>query len=345
MCMFTILAPDGGIGSRGCLHRLLITGITGLVGSNVLRRILELHPELNVTALVRPGTVPARFREFSSLIRIVELDLGDTAGIKEFLFTNDFDTILHIGAIRGGRKFPKLDYLKSNVYSTEQMVEYCMAKNARLIFCSSVGVFGAIPVELPANNQTEKNPDNYYHYTKIEAEKIINKNILHGLQAAIVRPSITYGKGDHGFPYQLVKMVHRGYFPLINKRVWIHLCHIDALIRAFIWLLDKPWKSGLTLNVADREPIQLQALVDFVARQVHGKNYPAYMKIDRLFFSFGERIARLFKNELWIARFELISKSWFYDVHPYYERMEAEGFSPHYTIPEFKITIEDYLGK
>ncbi|PKN73845.1 MAG: UDP-glucose 4-epimerase [Candidatus Cloacimonetes bacterium HGW-Cloacimonetes-3] len=325
--------------------KLLITGITGLVGSNVLRKILELYPELEITALVRPHTVRSRFQEFNPAIRIVELDLGDTSGLKEFLFTNDFDTILHIGAIRGGRKFSKQDYLKSNVYSTEQMVEYCMAKDARLIFCSSVGVFGAIPVELPANNQTEKNPDNYYHYTKIEAEKIINKNILYGLQAAIVRPSITYGKGDHGFPFQLVKMVKRRYFPMINKRVWIHLCHIDALVRVFIWLLDKPWKSGLTLIVADKEPIQLQALVDFISRQVHGKNYSTHLRFDRLFFSLGERIARFLKNELWISRFELISKSWFYNVHPYYDRMETEGYSPHYTIPEFKITIEDYLGK
>ncbi|MDD2229157.1 MAG: NAD(P)-dependent oxidoreductase [Candidatus Cloacimonetes bacterium] len=327
------------------MHKLLITGITGFVGSNVLRRMLELFPDLKITALVRPHTVKTRMQEFTPYIRIVEIDLGDTPNLKEFLFTNDFDTVLHIGAIRGGRKFSKQDYLRSNVYSTEQMVEYCMAKNARLIFCSSVGVFGAIPVELPANNQTEKNPDNYYHYTKIEAEKIINKNILYGLQAAIIRPSITYGKGDKGFPFQLVKMVHRRYFPLISKRIWIHLCHIDALVRAFVWVLDNPWKTGLTLNVADREPVQMHALVDFISRQVHGSNYPIPLKFDRLFFFVGERIARLLKNELWIARFELISKSWFYDVHLYYDIMETEKLSPHFTIPEFKITIEDYQGK
>jgi len=343
--MSTILAPDAVIGSRGCLHKLLITGITGFVGSNVLRRILELHPDLKITALVRPHTLAKRTKEFSPFIRIIELDLGDIPNLKEFLFTNDFDTILHIGAIRGGRKFSKQDYLKSNVFSTEQMVEYCLAKDARLIFCSSVGVFGAIPGELPANNQTEKNADNYYHYTKIEAEKTINRNILHGLQAAIIRPSITYGKGDKGFPFQLVKMVDRRYFPLIRKRTWIHLCHIDALVRAFIWALDNPWKTGLTLNVADRDPVQLHALVDFISRQVHGSNYPVHLRFDRLFFFIGERIARLLKNELWIARFELISKSWFYDVHLYYDIMEAENVNSHFTIPEFKITIEDYLRK
>ncbi len=36
------------------------------------------------------------------------------------------------------------------------MVEYCLAKDARLIYCSSVEVFGAIPQELLLNSQTEK---------------------------------------------------------------------------------------------------------------------------------------------------------------------------------------------
>lgn len=337
------------------------------MGRNVLRTILDKIPDLSVTAIVRPGTKPSRYAEFAvqqpgmdpaisqshapvinyglhspNPIRVVEIDLADIVSLKDFLFTNDFNTVLHIGAIRGGRKFPKSIYLKSNVYATEQMVEYCLAKEARLIFCSSVGVFGAIPNELPANLLTEKNPDNYYHYTKIEAERTINKAVLYGLQAAIVRPSITYGTGDYGFPYQLVKMVNHHYFPLINKRIWIHLCHIDGLVKALSYLVEKQWESGITFAVADREPVQLKSLVDFISRQLQGKNYPSSLVIDRRFFSFGEKIARMMHNELWISRFELISKSWFYDVSTFHELLEKEGYLPHFTIPEFKITIEDY---
>lgn len=325
------------------MHKILITGITGLVGRKVLQELLIRHPGDSVCALVRPGTDKQRYEEFSSQIRIVSIDLADTTALKEFLFINEFDTVLHIGALRGGRKFGRDAYIRSNINSTEQMVEYCLAKSARLIFCSSVGVFGAIPIELPAGAETEKNPDNLYHYTKIESERIINKAILVGLKAAIIRPSITYGQGDFGFPFQMVKMVHHYRFPLINKRIWIHLCHINALVRGFIWLLDNPWKSGLTLTVADREPVQLNALVDFISRQLHGKNYPKSLQFDRFIFAWGEAIARFLKNELWISRFELISKSWFYDVSPYYQIMEKEGLNPYYTIPEFKITIEDYL--
>lgn len=323
----------------------MITGITGFVGRATLRRILEVYPELQITALVRPHTHEARLAEFMGRIEVFPLDLADIPGLKEFLKDREFDTILHIGALRGGRKYSKKDYFLSNTASTEQMVEYCLIHHTRLIFCSSVGVYGAIPGELPANLESTLNPDNYYHYTKIEAEKIINRAILKGLQAAIVRPSITYGKGDYGFPYQLVKMVHKYRFPLISKRIWIHLCHIDALVDAFMWILSHEHRSGLTWNVADRDPVQLNALVDFISRQVHNKNFSRWLKVDPLFFRIGESVSRWLKNELFTSRFELISRSWFYDVQEYYRIMEAEGKAPYFTIPGIRITINDYLGK
>lgn len=325
------------------MAKILITGITGFIGRAVLKEILSLDHE--ISAIVRPQTKPSRYLEFQDKIKIKELNLDDTAGLRDFLSTSDFDTIMHIGALRGGRRASREEYYRSNVSSTEQMVDYCLKHDARLIYCSSVGVYGAIPQELPANYYSRKNPDNYYHFTKIEAEKIIGKATLHGLKSAIIRPSITYGKGDKGFPYQLVKLVAHYQFPLINKRVWIHLCHIDALVNAFKWCLETDYESGLVWNVADRDPVQLSALVNFISRQVHSRNYPAILVIDRAFFAMGESLSRLLKNELFISRFELISKSWFYDVQDYYQAMSAKGIKPIYTIPGMQITIDDYLGK
>jgi len=330
------------VGTGDCLAKVLITGITGFVGGAVLRRILAEDYEIH--ALVRPGTPKHRTSDFATAIRIHQIDLSDTVALRSFLCSESFDCILHIGALRGGRKASRDQYYRSNVSSTEQMVDYCLKHSCKLVFCSSVGVFGAIPEELPANAQTRKNPDNYYHYTKIEAEKIIGKAILHGLKAAIIRPSITYGKGDFGFPYQMVRMVHRHRFPLINKRIWIHLCHIDALVEAFNWALQNDFGSHIAWNVADREPVQLQALINFISRQLHQKNYPGWLTVDRMFFDLGERISRIMKNELFISRFELISKSWFYDVQAYYTKMEELGIKPHYTIPDIQISIDDYLG-
>ena len=317
---------------------LLITGITGLIGGSVLRTILALDDSYEITALVRPGTSKSRYAEFETKVEIVELDLADTKGINSWLEGRTFDVVMHIGALRGGRKFGKNTYLKANLHSTQALCEYCLKTGAQLLFCSSVGVFGAIPKELPAQNLSPRNADNYYHYTKIQSENYIQQSVLRGLKAAILRPAITYGPGDNGFPQTLVKMVEKLTFPLIKKRIWIHLCHIQLITDAFVWLLQNDWESGLALNVADREPVQLSALVNFIYRERYGKNYPALLQVDERWFKLGERVARFFRNELWISRFELISKSWFYQVSDTFELMELE---PIYTIPGFKILLRN----
>jgi len=322
------------------LAKILITGITGFIGRAVLTNIVDLGHD--ITALVRPGTPESRYQEFGSRIKVDFMSLSDIRALKLYLADKSFDLILHIGALRGGRRANRDEYYRSNVGSTEQFVDFCLKHNAKLVFCSSVGVFGAIPSELPANNQSPKNPDNYYHFTKIESEKIIGKAVLHNLKAMIIRPSITYGKGDKGFPYQLVKMIDHYHFPLIKKRIWLHLCHIDALVAAFRWAVDHDFDKAITLNVADREPVQLSALVDFISRQLHGKNYPRFLSIDRVFFSLGEKIAHFLRSEIFISRFELISKSWFYDVQDYYALMQQEGIQPHFTIPELQSVIDYY---
>lgn len=324
------------------MPKLLITGVTGLIGRAVLNAILAKDNDWHITALIRPETKAQRYNAFSTQLELIKIDLADIKGLKNFLAHNSFDAVMHIGALRGGRKFSKNEFLRANFLSTQQLAEYSLQTGAKFMFCSSVGVFGAIPEELPANNQTERNPDNFYHYTKIESEKMIQRATLRGLKSAILRPSITYGTGDRGFPYQMVKMVHKKHFPVINKRIWIHLCNVITIANAFVWLLENDYKAGLALNVADREPVQLHKLVNFISRELRGSNYATLLKLDQQFFRWGEKLARMAKNELWTSRFELISRSWFYQVADTYELMKLPET---FTIPDIQLTISDYLGK
>lgn len=321
------------------MQNILITGITGFIGKAVLRKILLFEAGLTIHAIVRPHTPASRYKEFEDKISISFVDLADSKALTLFLDKHRFDTIIHVGALRGGRKFSREQYFLSNVTSVEVIIEYCLKNKTKLLFCSSVGVFGAIPQELPANNFSPRIDDNYYHYSKIEAEKRINKAIISGLKAAILRPSITYGVGDYGFPYQLVKMIRDHRFPLISKKIWIHLCHIDTISDAFTWLLHNDFMNGLSLNVADREPVQLRDLVNFISRQLSNRNYSTLMQFDQKLFTISEKLFRLLKDELWISRIELISKSWFYDVNDLYR---ITNIRPRYTIPEIELVVREF---
>ena len=158
-------------------EKILITGSSGFIGRNVLRQLLKNNYE--ITALIRPRTTTVRIAEFTADVKFVEINIANIPKLKEFLISNKFDTIIHIGALRGGRNCSKVNYFNTNVNATEQLVLNAQQHNSTFIFCSSVGVFGVIPPELPANNSTRRQPDNYYHFTKIRAESIIQKHVLY----------------------------------------------------------------------------------------------------------------------------------------------------------------------
>ncbi|MCF7794250.1 MAG: NAD(P)-dependent oxidoreductase [Candidatus Cloacimonetes bacterium] len=321
--------------------KILITGISGFIGRHVAR-LLATKKGLEIHAIIRPGTLQNRIGEFDGQFIFHQIDLTDIDELKKYLQNNSFDIIYHIGALRGGRKFSKKAFFDANVNATEQLAITAQRNDSLFIFCSSVGVFGAIPLQLPANNKTKRQEDNYYHYTKIRSELIIQKMVLYGLRAVIIRPAITYGIGDYGFPYTLIKLVDKKLMFLPKNEVIIHLSSAEYLAEIFLKLLDFEPKSGSAYNVADLEPVNLQELVDFISKELKNKSYPASRNINPKYFRWAENLARKFKSELWISRFELISKSWYYDI----ENTRNElAIKPPKTIPNFKNIINWYKSE
>ena len=312
---------------------ILLTGLTGFIGRNVAREIMS---EYHVTALVRPNTGPLRYAEFENTLQVVFLDLADLAALKEYLQEHKFDFIVHIGALRGGRNFSPAEYFRVNTEATAILLENAIKNTSKFIFCSSVGVLGAIPPSLPGTVESPYTPDNCYHSTKIESEKMLLTMMRdHGLQACIVRPSITYGEEDAGFPMTLTKLVQKRLLLLPKQEIHIQLTNISTLVSVFSQLLKNKFESGKIWIVADRDKVSLRELVDFIYRS-HGNkrlHYPKYLVLPGWVFKLLIWGARKIKSELWTARLQLISQSWYYDVKDTYHHFDLEESN---TIPCFE---------
>ncbi|MDY6914689.1 MAG: NAD(P)-dependent oxidoreductase [Candidatus Cloacimonadota bacterium] len=317
--------------------KVLLTGISGFIGKKVARNLIRQNH--NITAIIRPQTDLKRINDFINEVKFIDIDLTDIETLKEFLEQTSFDAILHIGALRGGRKFSRKDFFEANVNASEQLMLNALQHNSKFIFCSSVGVYGTIPKQCPAKINTEFDDDNYYHYTKIQAEKLLDKYILRGLQAAIIRPSITYGTNDYGFPYTLTKLVDKKMMFLPNKNIKIHLANVNLVTETFVLLLNNSFKTGTTYNVADYLETNLWDLVDFISKELKSKPYPENRIIGEKWFRWGEKTSKFFKSDLWKARFQLISKSWYYDVNPLYKDLNLHHYK---TIPNIKSVIDWY---
>jgi nucleoside-diphosphate-sugar epimerase len=322
------------------MPRILITGISGFVGKETAREILKSDNN-QVVGLIRPNTDKERIAEFIDKVEFIENDLCDINNLKKYLDSQSFDTIVHIGALRGGRPDAKDKYYLANVEATAVIGNYCLKNNARLIYCSSVGVFGAIPKYLPADESTVRQDDNYYHFTKIRSESIITELNKLGLDSVIIRPSITYGIGDHGFPYTLCKLVDKKMMLLSDQKVKIHLTNVHSLAKAFSFFANNKLASGNKYIVADRTPIFLSDLVQHISQKIHNNPYPKSRKVPAFSFMMGKKIAKSLKSELFVSRFELISQSWYYNVEKTYQDIPLENIE---TLENFDEVINWYLG-
>jgi len=318
--------------------KVLITGATGFIGSNVTRALAQ--KKFDLTAIIRPDSSTKRISDCLDQITIVSIDLADIDKLKRFLEQNSFDVIVHIGALRGGRNYSSDIYYKANVEATEPI--NALSNNSVFLFCSSVGVYGTIPNELPANINTEFQGDTHYHYTKIKAEAAVQKLILNGLQAVIIRPAITYGEDDYGFPYVLTKLVHKRLLFLPDVAIKIHLANIEIVTDAFYKLVEGEFEGCKIYNIADRYPVKMSELAAFISERLHMRKYPANRYISLLFFRKLERWAQSWGMEKTLNRIKLISNSWFFDTTDAYNELYLRHVK---TIPDFKSVVDFYAIK
>ncbi len=319
--------------------KILITGATGFIGRHVAKKIVTGKNQ--VTALIRPGTDDKRLSHLREA-SLIECNLTDLDKMKQILNENSFDAVIHIGALRGGRKYNHKVFYKANVLATEILAENALRNNSKFIFCSSVGVFGAIPLELPANNHTERQDDTFYHKTKAGAEKIIQNLTMKGLKSVIIRPSITYGPGDYGFPYTLTKLVDKKLLVLPKQEFKIHLTDVDLLSDAFVNSLEIELKPGSEFIIADYDPISIHELTEFISQKLTQKSYPGNRFISLNLFRLGETISNTIHSDLWQSRFQLLSNSWYYEVKESIATLKLPIIK---TIPSFNKVIYWYQNQ
>lgn len=319
--------------------KILITGITGFIGGHVCQRLMadDTH---TIIGLVRPESPETRYDEFRPAIRVQSLNFTDRMAIDALFAQHQFDWVLHIAALRGGGAASRTEFDRSNIDAPIILAEAALKYGARFVFCSSVGVFGTIPQHLPPTETTPKVGDNYYHFTKIEAERRLSALQAQGLPLVIVRPIITYGIGDRGFPFLLIKLTEQGLLPLPTQDIHIHLADVRTLAEAFAQIVMTPETMGKTYTITDVAPVSLDALVNHIASRLTGRPYPGWKRFPTSLYRLAEfGFAHVIKNEAWLTRVQLMSRDWFYDgalaAHDLCLNLPA-------TIPNFDYVIEWY---
>lgn len=162
--------------------RVLITGITGMVGSHLLDYLLE-KTDWEIWGMLRwrspLDNITQHVTRINSgdRIKLVYADLRDTMSIDHAVEQCRPDFVFHLAA----QSYPKtsfdspLDTLDTNVQGTERLLGALRkyAKDAVVHVCASSEVFGRVPQEkLPIDEECTFHPASPYAISKVGTDLI-----------------------------------------------------------------------------------------------------------------------------------------------------------------------------
>ena len=243
--------------------RLLISGIHGFVGANLVKALSKDH-EIYGLDIVSP--------EKEGVMKTYSWDDLENGSLPEV------DAIIHLaGKAHDTKNQSRAEvYFEVNTELTKRAYDYFLASKAeKFIFFSSVkAAADKVEGEYVDENVVPK-PVGPYGESKIAAETAIMNNeelrIKKDKSVYILRPCMIHGPGNKGNLNLLYGVVKKGIpWPLgafENKRTFTSIDNLSFIIKG---LLNKDVESGI-YNINDDEAVSTNELIEIICEAMGKK--------------------------------------------------------------------------
>ncbi|MFZ5759215.1 MAG: dTDP-glucose 4,6-dehydratase [Thermodesulfobacteriota bacterium] len=269
------------------MKTLLVTGGAGFIGTNLVRYLLAVRPELAVVNLDavtyagRPGNMDDLAAAERKRYTFVHGDIRDARLLAELFASHRFDGVMHLAAeshvdrsISGPAAF-----VDTNVIGTFRLLEASLrywqsgaASTFRFLHVSTDEVYGSLGETGRFTEQSHYDPSSPYSASKAASDHFVRAcHRTYGLPTLITNCSNNYGPyqfPEKLIPLMLLNIIEEKPLPLYGDgrqvRDWLYvLDHCEALLT----VLEKG-RPGETYNVgggAERRNIEIvTALCDML---------------------------------------------------------------------------------
>ena len=274
--------------------RILVIGGAGYIGSHVARAFLDHGYEVTVFDNFQTGLRENLFNDAA----FVHGDIMRPEQLRAAM-AGGFDGCVHLAALKAAGQSmlqPEL-YSEANIAGTINILSQASAAGiARIIFSSSAAVYGS-PQYLPIDEDHPKEPENFYGFTKLEIERLLEwYDRLKGMRYGAIRYFNAAGydvrgriKGLELNPENLLPIVMEtaaGIRPKLSIfgddyptrdgsciRDYVHVSDLaEAHVTAFEYILKND--KSLTVNLGSETGISVFEMVER-ARSITGRPVPA----------------------------------------------------------------------
>ena len=197
-------------------------------------------------------------------VEVVRCDIADSQLVRQVVA--GADVVFHLAAklhINNPSLALKDEYFRVNVEGTRCLTEAARAAGVRrLVFFSTINVYGNSQPGQLFDEERALNPDSLYAETKVEGEAIV----LAESPAVVLRMAAVYGPRMKGNYTRLAQAIRRKRLPLIgdgnNRRT---LIHVEDACDAAIAAAEQDVALGQVYNVTDGRVHSLREIIKAIA--------------------------------------------------------------------------------
>ena len=251
----------------GKIETILVTGATGLVGSNLVRK---LHNDgYHIVVLT---TVAQRAKkQFNELDR-VDVRAGNLLNLDSLeRALEGVEAVIHLaGHVSDWDTYESFE--RVNVQGTQNIL--LLAHEAgikQFIHMSSLGVFGDTDQDHFDENHRYRLSSDFYSNTKIYGEIAVRKYCnSNDIPFAIVRPGFIYGDGDKKFMPTMIKRLQAGLFRYVGSpEINVNTGYVGNVVELVAALVGNPKSFGETYNIADPQPTTAKQFVERICDEIN----------------------------------------------------------------------------
>jgi len=269
---------------------ILITGITGMVGSHLADYIIAEHPSVKVHGLVRWRSPLDHIEYNLSKITLHYGDLHDLSSLLIILEKVQPDRIFHFAAqsyVVTSFTAP-VDTLHTNVLGTANLLEAVrlLKQNPHIVVCSSSEVYGQpLESEIPIKETNPLRPASPYAVSKVAEDMLAYQYALsYGMRIVRTRMFTHTGprRGDvfaeSFFAKQIAEVevgIRRNPIRVGNLESIRTVCDVRDAVKAY-WLTGR-CKKGEVYNIGGNQTCTIGKMLEKLARY---SRVPITYKVD-----------------------------------------------------------------
>lgn len=272
---------------------ILITGSTGFIGSNILRKFALNNIRTNI--LIRRNSDTWRINDILKRTNVYKVDLRDRKNLSKIIEKIKPKTIFHLSTYGAYSHQDNKNLIKENILdATINLLDECMKYKFNIfINTGSNSEYGFQNIKMKEN--IKPNPNSFYSVFKLASSQyctfIAKRNKLNIIN---VRPFHIYGDFEDSsrlIPTLIRNMIKKEKIYLVDPKIKRDCLYIEDCVDAFLKLAINKHSSGDVYNLGSGSQKSIEQIFRTVSKELNYNISPKWSSMEN----------RLWDQEKWLS--------------------------------------------